>query len=500
MAQRNLTLTEELERIEQSITLTLQEIDHNFSKAHRIVTGSIIPVVEQYAQHSDKVWDGSRFWKQFFEASANVSLSSYEEPPEEDDLTAVGRGEGQDAYGTPGQDPVEADDTVTTTEERPTSRSGFDNENDGPSILDSPSVTVATRGTPARNQPQRQASSRSKRDRPSAADSETSFAEYPSPYEALKAELKPSTSQPTAQPRTAPPTTPGAQTRTLDFTESSPIPMPPSTTQHTASRKQPNADRLLHNVLDKNYRLQATPHAGRASPQKRSPSKRSPQKGSAPNTNQTTKTSRFQNPALDSSPFSPAPAAPQLRSEIFGSPVRRHGAGTGARGEAGPRTPGVSVQQRPRFIGGGGRTPRPQQPPSQAQTPGLFSPSPGGAKGKAHQQHTQQEDDIWYSSDDDPDAGVMSPPKTMQFHVPASRLLQTPAREASKRIVEDLMRSAGVPDSTVESEDIHDRIEGLELDEETRQRWEEEDELVDYEEQASPSVVRAGRREDDDAF
>lgn len=57
---RNLTLTEELERLEQSITLTLQEIDSNFSKAHRIVTTSILPIVEEYARHSSDVWDGSK--------------------------------------------------------------------------------------------------------------------------------------------------------------------------------------------------------------------------------------------------------------------------------------------------------------------------------------------------------------------------------------------------------------------------------------------------------
>jgi len=105
-----LTLTEELEKLEQSITLTLQgklpalpietlnwpllsplilktpftEIDHNFSRAHRIVTTSILPIVEQYAGHSKNVWEGSKFWKQFFEASANVSLSGYEETPPED--------------------------------------------------------------------------------------------------------------------------------------------------------------------------------------------------------------------------------------------------------------------------------------------------------------------------------------------------------------------------------------------------------------------------------
>ena len=57
---RNLTLTEELEKLEQSITLTLQEIDHNFSRAHRIVTSSILPVVEQFAKHSDAIWEGSK--------------------------------------------------------------------------------------------------------------------------------------------------------------------------------------------------------------------------------------------------------------------------------------------------------------------------------------------------------------------------------------------------------------------------------------------------------
>lgn len=60
MTQRSLTLTEELEKLEQQITLTLQEIDSNFSKAHRIVTSSILPIVEDYAKHSNEVWEGSK--------------------------------------------------------------------------------------------------------------------------------------------------------------------------------------------------------------------------------------------------------------------------------------------------------------------------------------------------------------------------------------------------------------------------------------------------------
>jgi hypothetical protein len=76
-AARQLTPTEELEKLEQQITLTLQglfcvphiepaktngivEIDHNFSRAHRIVTSSILPIIEQYADHSKAVWEGSK--------------------------------------------------------------------------------------------------------------------------------------------------------------------------------------------------------------------------------------------------------------------------------------------------------------------------------------------------------------------------------------------------------------------------------------------------------
>lgn len=70
---------EELDKTEQSITLALQEIDRNFAQAQRIVASAIVPVVERYGQESRKVWAGARFWKGFLEASANVSLTGYEE-------------------------------------------------------------------------------------------------------------------------------------------------------------------------------------------------------------------------------------------------------------------------------------------------------------------------------------------------------------------------------------------------------------------------------------
>lgn len=94
---------------------------------------------------------------------------------------------------------------------------------------------------------------------------------------------------------------------------------------------------------------------------------------------------------LDSSPALPAP---ELHSEIFGTPAAR-----------GRKTvPGVSVLTPARKIGG-------------KQAAGDNNNAKAMTKG------------IWDSDSDDDGLdgeGGMSPPKTMQFHIPQSKLLRTP--------------------------------------------------------------------------
>ncbi|KAL8960761.1 MAG: hypothetical protein Q9193_002590, partial [Seirophora villosa] len=139
------------------------------------------------------------------------------------------------------------------------------------------------------------------------------------------------------------------------------------------------------------------------------------------------------NDDLDSSPAVPAP---QLHSEIFGTPARR------------TKVPGVSVLTPAR----GKRTPSQKRA---ARTPGEGNEARTGA---------------WDTdSDEEEDGPGMSPPKTMQFHVPQSRLLRTPAREASKKIVEDLLLTAG-------------------------------GNVTDEFEESSPSLVKKGVMEEDDTF
>lgn len=70
----------ELEKVEQETTLILQEIDKNISRGNSVINDRLIPIIKQYSQQSKKVWSNSGFWKSFFEQSANVELTTYEEP------------------------------------------------------------------------------------------------------------------------------------------------------------------------------------------------------------------------------------------------------------------------------------------------------------------------------------------------------------------------------------------------------------------------------------
>ena len=300
-----------------------------------------------------------QFWKQFFEASANVSLSGYEEPPAEDEITT-----------TDGDDPTAT--TLSTSSynspqpDTPSNQPYANKETLSPSSIHS---------TP-----------RATKQKPPIAT-----APYSSPYEILKREtLAASPSETTL------PSTPRAADSPAP--QSSPF-APPSTTRH-AARRTPANDVLLHRVLDKNWRIQATPHTTTRLPQR---SKSFTDATPKPSTAKRGRGRAKEDYDLDSSPAVPAP---QLHSEIFDTPARKS------------RVPGISVLT-----------------PARGREAGVAE---SGRKGKQQQ--------IWDSDSDDNegDMGVgMSPPKTMQFHVPQPRLLRTPAREASKRIVEDLLLTAG---------------------------------------------------------
>ncbi|KAK1755771.1 hypothetical protein QBC47DRAFT_422900 [Echria macrotheca] len=410
---------EELEKLEQSITLTLQEIDSNFSKAHRIVTTSILPLVEQYGEHSRSVWEASKFWKQFFEASANVSLSGYEELANGEDTTAL-TGEGETSV---------QDETTANYTPRPRSASGSGGVAATANVTaDESSVfhqnTAEQRGHEVSILSDRDGDLSGSTPRPPATKSLTSsarpqFAGLDSPYEALRKREREASGGAAQQEE---------DTELLFQQHTARLPdmsMTPSRAREeddddTQFGGAPsNKDPLLHRMLDKNYRVMATPLKGGTgvSPIKwKVTEKPILEKG---------KDKEKERPLWEDSPMSsPEMAVPQLRSAAFMSPMRaayRAKAGV-ARGA--PRTPGVSVQT----------------PATGRKTKNVY-----GSEKDAE----AYPDEITWESDDDDFAG-MSPPKTIQFALPPSKLLQTPAREASKRIVDNILMTAGAEEDSTE--------------------------------------------------
>ncbi|WEW55885.1 DASH complex subunit ask1 [Emydomyces testavorans] len=420
-SQRSLSLTEDLERLEQQITLTLQEIDHNFSKAHRIVTSSILPVIEQYAEQSRDVWEASKvsvskvfsagvddvFWKQFFESSANVSLSGYEESPlDETGQETMVTEDSTDAAQSSVDETSETYDTSTSEHLDANQQDAAPNISPL-SICDSHSTPRATKYVPSH---------------------EDSSIDYALTSDGLDEGV--SSIETPSQINRAAPSTPGRgparYPRNIPMTPGSTVfPPPTSLKSEKAKGRKPAVDPVLHRVLDKTYRVQATPLGGSHTTYKVHPGTTTPKL-------------RYN---LDPSPMSsPELEVPKLHSEIFSSPVAPESA------------------KRPR---------KPSKPRS--PKPGISVLTP--AKPKTNHRSLWDSDEDFDDDNVDPTAYFgHSPPKTMQFHIPQNKLLKTPAKEASKRIVSDLLHTAGAGDTTEEFDEFENsptvvrRAEGLEDD------------------------------------
>jgi len=157
--------------------------------------------------------------------------------------------------------------------------------------------------------------------RPENTITKYKFANYGSPYESLKRDIKGPASQDDEDTQILP-TTPGTKSRIPDMSmnpESSPF---DPTTYLQATKRNPGEDPLLHRVLDKNYRIQATPHKTVFKENKTPSNKPSWRDTHSPMS-------------------SPPVAAPTLNPNIFSSPIRRPYVQTAL------RTPGISVNPSP---------------------------------------------------------------------------------------------------------------------------------------------------------
>lgn len=313
-----------------------------------------------------------QFWKQFFEASANVSLSGYEEQPE----SATQQ---QEEGETVTEDATE-NTTHTSLSESEEHVQVDQNDGDG---LDISSLTIS----PSHSTPRPPAVS-------TAEDQTISSIPSPGAYKTPRPEEGRDQDVGTSSLESPIPVTPGRKPHD-DDPMSSPLGPPPTTT--ATNRKQ--TDPVLHRVLDKTYRVQATPlsKGGQYRPKFKvstttpagDPGRRITAHG-----------------LYDSPPSSPEPEVPKLHEEIFDSPIR-----------------GVSQKKTPRqnkhILSSAARaTPK----------PGISVLTPVKPRGSGYGYGLDDDDD-------DDDIFDASPPKTMQFHIPQSRLLKTPGEPLPFKIV-----------------------------------------------------------------
>lgn len=232
------------------------------------------------------------------------------------------------------------------------------------------------------------------------------FAKFGSPYEELKRDLKGEDTQAFGDESDSELPQQHTTTRLPDMTmtpRSSLEPAPEGLDDDIFSTASKNKDPLLHRVLDKNYRIQATPHKTLGvSPIKWKVTEKAQDKDKE-------KTLGKLPAWKDDSPMSsPEMAVPTLRSAAFMSPVKSvYRNKMAAAAISGPRTPGVSVQT----------------PATAKKTKDVYA-------NQGQQQRGRHPDEIDWDSDED-DGGLyggMSPPKTIQFSMGPSKLIQTPGR------------------------------------------------------------------------
>ncbi|KAJ3806239.1 DASH complex subunit Ask1-domain-containing protein [Lentinula aff. lateritia] len=70
---------DQIEQIEQLITLKLQNIDQNFAKIHHILSTRILPAVKRYSIGTEPVREAAKFWISFYEQAAQIRIPTYED-------------------------------------------------------------------------------------------------------------------------------------------------------------------------------------------------------------------------------------------------------------------------------------------------------------------------------------------------------------------------------------------------------------------------------------
>ncbi|KAF8324075.1 hypothetical protein DL93DRAFT_2162162 [Clavulina sp. PMI_390] len=65
---------DQIELLDQLITLKLQETDEHWADIHKIIINELLPTVRRYSEKSQPTREAAHFWKEFYETAANIKL------------------------------------------------------------------------------------------------------------------------------------------------------------------------------------------------------------------------------------------------------------------------------------------------------------------------------------------------------------------------------------------------------------------------------------------
>ncbi|KAF8435621.1 hypothetical protein L210DRAFT_927739 [Boletus edulis BED1] len=75
----NAPINDQIDQIEQLITIKLQNIDANFSKIQHLMATRLLPAVKRYALGTEPVREAAKFWTSFYEQAAQVHIPTLED-------------------------------------------------------------------------------------------------------------------------------------------------------------------------------------------------------------------------------------------------------------------------------------------------------------------------------------------------------------------------------------------------------------------------------------
>lgn len=438
------SVTEQIMQLDQAITLTLQEIDQNFATAHQIVTSRILPAVKEYGVASARVWQGAKFWKTFYEVSANVSLtahvqteSEFDANSQQDDATQTGNDSRENATFTSdhvGRSPRSEAGSVIYTDMDASIASdsmGADEHDAANESVEQAPADRARAASPPRFSnasmaaAARREAARGKQQKPgNREDQGNIFDPSESPFERLRRDITTDLGRGMVDP---------------SMDQSSFLASSKAGAKGAFGNREMERDRA---ALAQGIEKLGSTHAARGGRHG------DPDSSNISSLHEIPKFKASSKASAGRMKTSSTPKKDALLNKVLDSEHKRNKG----------RLSYTKIQATPRSSQSKSN---PFAPPNVRMWDGIVdlrktpltskikgAKSSKAASGSKQASSKAEDDENWDSDSSDKEDSLgwpagMSPPVTMQFSVPQSRYAQTPAKEAAKMMVDDLLRSVG---------------------------------------------------------